>query len=90
MTFVQVAVAVVNDSDFWRSLSEALGTLLLGLLAWFGRRIVKVVDSLDGKLNGALDRFSSHNDKVQGIMSALELRVEKVEARLPERRQRKR
>ncbi len=83
--FLIQAATVVQEID-WRTVAEVLFTALMGALAWFGKRVVNTVDRLDGKFDGALERFSQHNDRMTATMSTFDTRLEDVEHTIERRR----
>lgn len=85
MSLAQLAAA---EPSAWQDVAKALGTLLAGLVGLVGKQLVGEVRKFDGKLDHIVQKFGDHTDKVQGTMSNHELRLDKIEARLPERRKR--
>lgn len=89
MTLAQLTASLPADADFWRTTTEGLCTILAGLLAFMGRRVLKAVDALDEKFDKVLDTFEKRNSKWQVMFSETEMRIDKLEGQV-ERRKRPR
>ena len=81
MTFAQmVAAASGATHEFdWQSVSEGLGTVLLGLLAFMGRRVLHSLDAMSDELRGFYARLTKSNDETARTLAAMELRVGALE-----------
>lgn len=81
MTIPQLTSAIATDTDFWRTLAEGLCTLLAGLLAFMGRRVLKAVDALDEKFEKVLMSFAARNDEWQKAFTRYDDRLDSLERR---------
>lgn len=84
MTFAQL-VASSGDPD-WRAVAEGLIAILLGLLAWFGRRVVRTVDEAVKKIDEWGDRIHKWNQTNTSNILELEGRMENLETTVDRRR----
>jgi hypothetical protein len=77
---------VASESNIWQAIAEALGTVLLGILAFIGRLLLKKVTGLDTKLERALERLNDWNQSFQITMTDHETRLWNLDGKQPERR----
>ena len=69
-----------NITDLWQAAAEGLGTVLLAVLAWIGRMVLKNQKTLGDKLDRALENLNTWNNKFQVTLTDHEWRLDNLEA----------